>query len=105
MITGTVAWRLRTPPDPAIVKFPLVLPEDQVLTQPPSIAVSPDGTHVVYVANQQIYMRTPPIWNVLDKIVIPPGDKLLNGGREFGEMLKAANRETVWLQLLACTVC
>ncbi len=56
---GAVAWRMRTPPAPAaIVKFPLILPQDQTLTRAPSIALSADGARIAYVANQQIYLRS-----------------------------------------------
>jgi serine/threonine-protein kinase len=52
--------RLKPVPAAPVVRFPFVLPEDQVFTRPNSgtLAISPDGTRVVYVANRQLYVRT-----------------------------------------------
>ena len=53
-----VADVIQAPPGP-ITRFPFVLPEGQAFTRTgrPMVAVSPDGTQVVYVANEQVYLR------------------------------------------------
>jgi len=58
---GVVFWSLQPPPPaaPIVTRFPVVLPADQVLSRPnhSAIAVSPDGSRIVYVANNQLYVR------------------------------------------------
>jgi serine/threonine-protein kinase len=57
---GAIALeQLRSVPVAPLVRFPFVLPDDQAFTtiNSGSIAVSPDGTRVVYVANRQLYIR------------------------------------------------
>jgi hypothetical protein len=61
-VAGLVAWFLK--PVPAAVPGPLTrfvvtLPSDQNFTRAGRhfVAISPDGTKVVYVANQQLYLR------------------------------------------------
>ena len=58
-IGGGVAWWLRAPEavSPAVARFRIPLPQDQVLTRGPSLALSPDGTQVAYVVNRQIHLR------------------------------------------------
>jgi eukaryotic-like serine/threonine-protein kinase len=57
---GAAAVTLRPPAAPPVVRFALALPEDQTLTAPgrTQIAISPDGTKIVYVANFRLYLRT-----------------------------------------------
>ena len=62
LITGVAVWTLTRPaplPPQPITRFAVVLPLDQQLTNIPwhQVAVSADGTHVAYVANQQLYLR------------------------------------------------
>jgi Tol biopolymer transport system component len=59
---ATLAWFVK--PAPAVplgvvARFMELLPEDQTLTRTGrrSLAISPDGTKIVYIANQQIYLR------------------------------------------------
>jgi len=54
------AWHFRPSPAPAITRFPVFLGEGQTFTNTGRsyIAISPDGTHVVYVANQRLYLRS-----------------------------------------------
>jgi eukaryotic-like serine/threonine-protein kinase len=57
---GAALWSLRPPVHTKIARFPVVLPEDQALV--PSrgrnlVDISRDGTNMVYVANQQLYLR------------------------------------------------
>ena len=58
---GAVAWMLRptAPPPPAVSRFTFVLPEGQMFTGTGRhvMTLSPDGTRLVYVANEQLYLR------------------------------------------------
>ena len=60
-VGGIAVWTLMrpAPPPQPITRFPVVLPPDQQLSNPGrhQVAVSPDGTHLAYVANQQLYLR------------------------------------------------
>src|SRR5204862_3399980 len=58
---GAATWMLRSPaPSSPVTRFALALGEGQqfttVITQ--SLAVSSDGTRLVYVANNQLYLRS-----------------------------------------------
>jgi eukaryotic-like serine/threonine-protein kinase len=60
-VVGAIAWTSRPAlPKPAVVRFSLALsPGDQLTnTTSQGIAVSPDGTQVVYVSNNQLYVRS-----------------------------------------------
>lgn len=61
-IAGALMWNLQPPPAaaPVVTRFPVALPEDQVITTTGNgaLAVSPDGTRIVYVANRQLYIRS-----------------------------------------------
>ena len=54
-----VAARLKPAPAAPIVRFPIVLPDDQSFTRmgDRDVAISPDGSRVVYVAGGQLYVR------------------------------------------------
>ncbi len=55
-----VAWNLRRPQAPtALARFSFPVPEGQVLTAngARAVAISPDGTNVVYAADRQLYVR------------------------------------------------
>jgi serine/threonine-protein kinase len=58
-LTAAVVWNMRPSPSAGPIRFSLVLPQDQRFTNPGRhlIAMSPDGTSIVYVANQQLYLR------------------------------------------------
>ena len=59
-IASAVVSRLReTPTQTKITRFSIVLPQDQTFTRPGRhiLAVSPDGTTLVYVANNRLYSR------------------------------------------------
>ena len=59
-MVGAAAWTLKpTPPSP-VTRFALALGEGQQFTvvNNQSLAVSPDGTQLVYVANNQLYLRS-----------------------------------------------
>jgi len=60
VITGVAVWNLKpTEPQPVAARFYHELPEDQSFTNTTRslVAVSPDGSQIVYVANQQLYLR------------------------------------------------
>ena len=61
-IAGVLMWRLRPPSaaSPIVTRFPIVLSDDQQITRASlgTIAVSPDGSQIVYVANRQLYLRS-----------------------------------------------
>jgi eukaryotic-like serine/threonine-protein kinase len=54
-----VAARLTPAPTAPLVRFPIVLPDDQSFTRPGDrdVAISPDGSRLVYVAGGQLYLR------------------------------------------------
>ena len=73
VVTGLAVWNLNGAPEPTpgpIIRFAIVLPQDQRLTSPShhQLAVSADGAHVVYVANGQLQMRS---MQALDPTPIP----------------------------------
>ena len=58
-LAGIAVWNLK-PDAPGIVgRFSQLLPEGQQFTRTsrPLVAVSPDGSRIVYVANQQLYLK------------------------------------------------
>ena len=59
-IASLAAWNLKPSPSPGVVaRFPVVLPEDQLFTNLARqlVSISPDGTKLVYVVNNQLYLR------------------------------------------------
>src|SRR4029077_10382700 len=57
-IVGAAAWMLRPPaPSSPVTRFPLALGEGQQFSTGANenLAISPDGTKLVYVANNQLY--------------------------------------------------
>ena len=76
LIAGTAAWNLRpSPATPALAvgRFSHVLPEGQQFTivGSPLVALSPDGSRMVYVANQQFYLMA---MDTLESSPIPGSD-------------------------------
>jgi serine/threonine protein kinase len=60
-LTSAVWWYAKPlPRSPTVTRFPLVLPSDQTFTNPgrQMIAISPDGTQIVYTANQRLWLRS-----------------------------------------------
>src|SRR5688500_13881259 len=59
---AAIAWAQRPPPAPPSImtRFAVLLPEGQQFTRAGRhvLALSPDGTRLVYVANQQLYLRS-----------------------------------------------
>ncbi|MGH9221970.1 MAG: protein kinase domain-containing protein, partial [Vicinamibacterales bacterium] len=70
--SAVVAWALSPRPaaSPVVTRFSLPLPDGQSFTRPGRhlVAMSPDGTKLVYVANQQLYLRS---MGELNAVVIP----------------------------------
>jgi serine/threonine-protein kinase len=61
-LSGVAVWRANATankPAPGVTRFSFSLADDQQFTNAgrPVLAISPDGTHVVYVANQRLYLR------------------------------------------------
>ena len=59
-VTGAVAWALRpSPPAPLVTRFAIPLGEGQQFTNTGRrvLAMSPDGTRIVYEANNRLYSR------------------------------------------------
>ena len=59
VVTALAVWTLTRPAPAPVTRMSIVLPRTQVLTSTGrrGVAISPMGTHVVYVANRQLYLR------------------------------------------------
>ena len=59
VVAGFAVWTLIRPAAAPITRLSIVLPQTQVRTNTSrrGVAISPTGTHVVYVANEQLYLR------------------------------------------------
>jgi len=59
LIAGMAAWTLKPVPPVSVVRFPIVLPEEQQMAAvfPLRIAFAPDGTRIAYVAGSRLYVR------------------------------------------------
>ena len=59
-LTGTAMWLLRPSAAASVTRFSILLPDDHQLTRigRHNVALSPDGRHLVYVANNQLYLRS-----------------------------------------------
>lgn len=59
-IGGLLAWRWKPSPTLAITRFPIAFGEGQRFSNVgrPMIAISPDGSRIAYVANNQLYLRS-----------------------------------------------
>ena len=58
-IASVVVWSLTRPGAPHVVRFPIPLAADQdfSFTGRPMVAISPDGSHLVYTANRSLWLR------------------------------------------------
>jgi serine/threonine-protein kinase len=58
-LTGGAFWRFQPTALKPLARFAVPLGEGQVLTNPGRkvVAISPDGTQIVYVANKRLYLR------------------------------------------------
>jgi serine/threonine protein kinase/Tol biopolymer transport system component len=59
VVIGFAAWSLRAPQDRAAIRFSDVLPQNRTFTSASHslVAVSPDGLHIAYVADNQLFLR------------------------------------------------
>ena len=59
VVTALAVWTLTHPAPALVTRTSIVLPQTQVRinTRGRGVAISPTGTHVVYVANEQLYLR------------------------------------------------
>src|SRR5262249_52817065 len=60
LVAGFAAWHLKPSRPDAVVRFPITLGEGQRFTGlrfGTQVAISPDGTQIVYEANHQLYHR------------------------------------------------
>ena len=58
---GYAAWVLKPAPEAAVTRFTITLPEGESFTSSPAnrhlVALSPDGSRLVYAANDRLYLR------------------------------------------------
>ena len=59
LVAGLTAWTLWPRPSPLVARFVVSLPQGQLMssTSRRMIALSPDGSKLAYVANNQLYLR------------------------------------------------
>jgi serine/threonine-protein kinase len=58
-LTAGAMWRLRPSVPAPVMRFAIALPDGQQLTPfGRAIAMSPAGTHIVYLANRRLYLRS-----------------------------------------------
>src|SRR5262249_44887885 len=60
LLIGSTAWFLKPVTPGTVSRFAILLPEGQSLTATDNrvVTVSPDGTQLVYVVNNQLYLRS-----------------------------------------------
>ena len=65
LLLGYVLWNTKNDSQlapPAVTRFPIALPDDEEIPQGPALALSPDGTQVVYAAirgnTRRLYLRS-----------------------------------------------
>ena len=58
-LAATAAWSLKPQPAALVAKFTIALPPDQAFTNPgrQMVALSSDGTQIVYIANRKLNIR------------------------------------------------
>ena len=58
-VSGLAGWSLTRPAPPRVVRFPIPLAADQEFSFSARllVAISPDGSHVVYTANDTLWLR------------------------------------------------
>ena len=58
-VGGVAVWSLTRPAPPRVARFPIPLAADQAFSffGRPMVAISPDGSFVVYVANRSLWLR------------------------------------------------
>jgi serine/threonine-protein kinase len=56
---GVVLWKTRSPATAVVTRFAITLPAGQQLTLPrQAVAISPDGSKIVYAADGRLYLRS-----------------------------------------------
>src|SRR4029434_10866680 len=60
VVSGFIVWTLRPASPGNVMRFAFTLPEGQQFTGQTRlmVALSPDGTRIVYAADQRLYMRS-----------------------------------------------
>jgi len=60
VLAAFAAWRLEPQQSAVVTRFSLILPGDQRFSNlgRRSVAISPDGTRIAYVANRQLFLRS-----------------------------------------------
>jgi len=58
-IAGVFIWRMQPLSSAPVIRFSYVLPKDQTFTRPGRhiLALSPDGSNLVFVSNNQLYLK------------------------------------------------
>jgi serine/threonine-protein kinase len=56
-IASALTWYLVRPGPPAVVRFPIAIPEERQLRQSKVLDVSPDGTRLAYTASGQLFVH------------------------------------------------
>jgi eukaryotic-like serine/threonine-protein kinase len=53
-------WTVKAPDPPLVARFPIAIPDDQAFLRlpAPTLALSPDGSKLVYLVNRQLYLRS-----------------------------------------------
>ena len=105
IVTGVAVWTQTRPAPRSITRFPVVLPQAQLLHNVGrrSLAISPTGTHLAYVANGQIYLRA---MDQLEAVPIPGTQDANPAGPFFspdGQWLGFYSWEDSELQKIALT--
>ncbi|GMR23302.1 MAG: hypothetical protein BMS9Abin37_1719 [Acidobacteriota bacterium] len=77
VVACIAAWNLKPPTPRPVTRLPLLLPPGDRFTREGRhvVAFSPDGTHLVYCANDQLYLRT------MDQMEATPIRGTQDGGR------------------------
>src|SRR5262249_38658661 len=76
---GVITWNLKSSAPMIVMRLQIPLPEGQQLLQTRgSIALSPAGTHLLYVANRQLFLRS-----MSETEARPIGDANLNPANPF----------------------
>ena len=59
LVFGLAVWSLSRPAPPRVARFPIPLAADQFFSNPgrPLVAISPDGSHIVYGASGSLWLR------------------------------------------------
>ena len=77
LMAGVGGWSLKPAPSSAVTRFSIPLPEGQQFSHVGRLvlAVSPDGTNLVYVANRRLHLR--PLAGFESSVI--PGSELADG--------------------------